>query len=273
MSYMLTRHPAGFFLTWHCNCLPVCTLKTLVMSTTLIDAVRSVFSEGLVNKFASLLGESEVNFSKAVHGSIAMVLTDITHKSFFQEEATKLASQARQAAGSDFFGYLHELNTGTGGLIAGSALLNKGAEFESSIFGIRSDAVNGEIGRYAGISITSAAFIMGIASFAALDAIGRHMAHSTMDARNTAAWLTTQSDSMSQAIPVGLQVRPVLGIKHFPWERPVRPRKNAGLYIVIVLIILAAAAFVIYHYHEKGELGYVVPMKLNWALSSGITRW
>src|ERR1700754_245943 len=98
------------------------------MSSSLLDSVRSAFPETLVAKFSVLLGESEANISKAMHGAIPMVLTDILHKSYFPEGTTKVGTLARQAVTGDFFGQLHELNVGNGGLVAGSSLLNKGAE-------------------------------------------------------------------------------------------------------------------------------------------------
>ena len=49
------------------------------MSSTLIDSVKTIFTEPLLSKFSVLLGEPEINIQKAVHGAIALVATDILH--------------------------------------------------------------------------------------------------------------------------------------------------------------------------------------------------
>jgi len=182
------------------------------MSSTLIDSVKTIFTEPLLSKFSVLLGEPETNIHKAVHAAIPMVATDILHNAYLQEGTARIGSLARQAATSDFFGHLHELTTGTGGLVAGSVLLNKGTEFAKSLLSARTDSVINEIGRYSGISSPSASFIVGIVSFASLDAIGRHIANSNVDGNGLAVWIKTQKDSILQATPAGLQVKTALGI-------------------------------------------------------------
>ena len=231
------------------------TLKKIVMPGTLIDSVRSVFTDELLSKYSVLLGEDERNTHKAVHAAIAMVLTDIAYKANFPEGISKVGTLARQAAESDLFGHLHELSTGTGGLVAGSALLNKGSELENALFAPRTASINTEISRYSGVSLPSAAFLAGLASFAALDAVGRHIAKTSVDPNGLALWLRTQTEDMVHAIPVGLQVKPALGIQYYPWERKVKPRRNTALYVVLILLILAAVGFYLYRQHQQADNG------------------
>ncbi len=140
------------------------------MSSSLLDSVRSAFPETLIAKFSVLLGEPAANISKAMHGAIPMVLTDILHKSYFPEGTAKVSTLAKQAVTGDFFGQLHELNVGNGGLVAGSSLLSKGAEFSKALLSGHTDSVVNEISRYSNTSIASSAFIVGLVSFASLDA-------------------------------------------------------------------------------------------------------
>jgi len=221
-------------------------LKTIIMSSTLIDSVKSVFTEPLLSKIATLLGEPEANVHKAVHGAIPMILTDIVNKAHFPEATTKIGGLARQAVASDFFGQLHELNTNSGGLVAGSSLLTKGGDFARNQLTAHTDSVIAEIGRYAGVGIPSASFITGLVSFAALDAIGRHMANSNVDGNGLINWLKMQKDSIVHAIPAGLQIKSALGIHHYPWETSVTGGKNRSLYIVLTLIVLALLIFLLY---------------------------
>jgi OmpA-OmpF porin, OOP family len=227
------------------------------MSSTLIDSVKSVFTDTLLSKFAVLLGESESNVQKAVHGAIPMVLTDIVHKAYFPEGTAKVANLGRQAANGDFFGHLHELSVDAGGLVAGSALLNKGTDFARSLLASRTDPVIGEVSRHAGISIPSATFMTGIVSFAALDAVGRHLANTNLDSNGLATWLKIQGDSIVHAIPVGLQVKPALGINHYPWERPAAARRNTALYIIVSLLVIALIIF--FFYRSCGRVEMTAP--------------
>jgi outer membrane protein OmpA-like peptidoglycan-associated protein len=223
------------------------------MSSTLIDSVRSVFTEPVLSKFSLLLGEPIGNIQKAVHGAIPMILTDIVHKSYYQESTVRMGELSRQAAASDFFGSIHELSTGSGGLVPGSLLLNKGTDFAKALLSTRTDLVISEISRYAGINIPSASFITGIVSFASLDAIGRHMAGSNTDAARLAPWLKTQADSTVRDIPAGLQVKQALGINQYPWEKPVRRSRNTVLYTIVALLILGIIIFTFYRYRQHAD--------------------
>jgi hypothetical protein len=221
------------------------------MSNTLIDSVHSVFTDSVLSRFAILLGETEASTAKAVHGAIPMVLTDILYKAWHPEAMTNIRSLSRQAAAGDFFGELHELTIDAGGLLPGSVLLNKGASFAQALLVSRTDIVINEISRWSGIGVPSAAFFIGIVSFASLDAIGRQMAHSNHDESSVALWIKPQADSIIHAIPAGLQVKQALGIQHYPWEKSGRRSSNTALYVMLVLIVVAALFFVAYqHVHH-----------------------
>ena len=220
------------------------------MSSTLVDSVKSVFTDPVIVKFSVLLGETEANVRKAVHAAIPIVLTDILHKSYFPEPTGKVSDLSRQAASSDFFGGLHELTTGPGGLLPGSTLLNKGTNYSKSLFASRTDAVVSEVSRYAGISIPSSSFITGVAAFAALDAIGRHLANANTDAKGLSVWLQTHGDGVKASIPARLQVKTALGIQHYPWEKSTTRRRNTALYAVIALVVVAFIIFFVYRHSQ-----------------------
>jgi outer membrane protein OmpA-like peptidoglycan-associated protein len=221
------------------------------MSSTLIDSVKSVFTETLIAKFSVLLGEPEVNIQKAIHGAIPLVLTDIIQKAWSQEHTIRVWNLGKQAAAGDFFGRLHELTIDSGGLVTGSVLLNQGTDFAKSLLSPRTEAVVNEISRYASISIPASSFITGVVSFAALDAIGRHIASTNADANNLAIWLKSQAQGYVHSIPAGLEVKRALGLEHYPWEKRVAARSNTALYVVLVLIILGVGAFLLYRYRQQ----------------------
>jgi OmpA-OmpF porin, OOP family len=224
------------------------------MSSTLIDSVKLAFTDVHSSKFSALLGETEGNIQKAIHAAIPIVLIDVLHESSTPAGATKIWNLSRQAANGDFFGHLHELTIDSGGLVVGSILLNKGTEFARNLLTVRTDAVIGEVSRYAGVSIPSASFIVGIASFAALDSIGRHASKSNVDANGLAYWLAAQKDSIIHSIPAGLEVKSALGIHHYPGEKGVGVRRNTALYVALILIVLFLAAFFIYRSRSQTDV-------------------
>jgi OmpA-OmpF porin, OOP family len=221
------------------------------MSGTLIDSVKSVFTDPVLKKFSVLLGETEANSRKAVHAAIPMILTEILHKSYATEATSSIRDLSKKATANDFFGGMHELTSDAGGLLPGSILLNKGTDYSKSLLTTRTDAVVHEISMYAGISIPSATFITGIVSFACLDHIGRHIAHSNADAAALSIWLQSQTDSIRAAIPAGLEVKHALAIPHYPWERSVKRSRNMALYAVLSLLIVGLVIFFIYRYSQK----------------------
>jgi outer membrane protein OmpA-like peptidoglycan-associated protein len=216
------------------------------MSGTLIDSVKSVFTDALISKLSVLLGEAEGNTQKAINAAIPIVLIDILHEAGSTGGPAKIGTLSKQAATSDFFGHLHELSVGTGNLVAGSVLLTKGKDFARSLLTIRTEAVINEVSRYAGVSIPSASFITGIVTFASLDSIGRHLSKSNVNGNGMVQWLETQRESIISAIPAGLQVKTALGIRHYPGEKVVSVKRNTALYVVLAIIVLCVAAFFIF---------------------------
>jgi outer membrane protein OmpA-like peptidoglycan-associated protein len=217
------------------------------MSNILIDAVGSVFTPELENKLAALLGESEADTRKTINGAVPTVLTGILHRSETTDGAAAVHNLGRQAAGSDLHGHLHELNTGTGGLVVGNTLSSKGQEFLRAILGERTQPAIDAMSAHGGVKGTSSAFIMGLAAFASLDAIGRHIANSSLDARGLVPWLSTQRDSIVRAIPAGLNVPAALGLRHLPGEKGSEgTRRSSLIYGIIAIVIIIGILFFTY---------------------------
>lgn len=233
------------------------------MSATLIDNVRSAFTAEATSKIAVLLGEPETNIQKAIHGATPLILIDIIHKSHYPERVAPIDALARNAANSDFFGEIHELNTASGGLMAGSLLLNKGTEFARSLLGTRFDPVVSEISRYAAISIPSASFVVGIVSFAALDSIGRHLNNYSADAGGLPLWIRTHTDTTRSRIPAGLNVKEALGIDEFSWERKEhriapRSRSRSSALIAVLIVIIVGVAFLLLYQRYRNTSDVII---------------
>ncbi len=226
------------------------------MSNTLISSINSVFTDEITSKFSRLLNEPKNNIQKSIQAAIPIVLTEILHQAGSSDGAAKIGNLAKQAAASDFFGQLHELTISLGSLVPGSVLLKKGADFAGSVLADKKETVIKETSRYSGATIPSASFIVGIATFASLDAIGRQIAAGpALDAKQFAAWLDTQRESIKTVIPPGLDVKAPLGIRHFPRERAVRARQTRTLSLVLgAIILLLVAAFFIFRPRNRADL-------------------
>lgn len=224
------------------------------MSNTLINSVKSVFTDLFISKFSALLNETQGNIQKAVQAAIPIVLTEVLRQAGSPAGATKIANLSKQAAGNDFFGQLHELSVSSGSLVAGSVLLKKGSDFAAGLLTDRKDIVIKEISRYSGASISSASFIAGVVSFASMDSIGRQMAAGSMDAKGLALWLDTQRESIMHEIPSGLEVKAPLGIHRYPREKAVRTRRNRVLSVVLGAIVLFVAIYFEFWPHQHTDL-------------------
>jgi outer membrane protein OmpA-like peptidoglycan-associated protein len=221
------------------------------MSNTLINSVRSVFTDDLISKFSVLLNEPQGNIQKAGQAAIPIVLTEVLHQAGSPEGATKIWNLSKQAAGNDFFGQIHELGVRSGNLVTGSVLLKKGSDFAAGLLAARKDMVIKEIAKYSGASTASASFIAGVVSFASLDSIGRQITSGSMDAKGLTLWLDTQRESIIHAIPPGLEVKAPLGIHHYPREKAVRNRRNTMLSVALGVIVLFVAGFLIFFWPHK----------------------
>lgn len=224
------------------------------MSNTLINSVKSVFTDLLVSKFSVLLSETQGNIQKAVQAAIPIVLTEVLHQAGSPEGAAKIANLSKQAAGNDFFGQLHELSASSGSLVAGSVLLKKGSDLAGALLTDRKDIVIKEISRYSGASISSASFVAGVVSFASMDSIGRQMAAGSLDAQGLAIWLDTQRESIMHEIPSGLEVKAPLGIFRYPREKAVRTRRTRVLSVVLGVIVVLVAIYFEFRPHKYADL-------------------
>jgi outer membrane protein OmpA-like peptidoglycan-associated protein len=217
------------------------------MSSTLIESNKQVFTEDLRRRLSALLGEREPDIHKAIDAANPAILTGILKRIESPDGPMAIYNLAQQAVGNDLHGHFHELSSGSGGLAVGNVLSEKGSEYYKAILGDRTQQMVQEIGRYAGVKADSAAFILGIAAFTSLDAIGRHIRHTNLDVAGTTHWLWEQRDSIVRGIPAGLAVAPALGLKHLPGTKESTVnRRNSIVYGIIALIILLGIIFFVF---------------------------
>jgi outer membrane protein OmpA-like peptidoglycan-associated protein len=176
----------------------------MFMSFNLIDSVRGLLSNDVIDNASNVLGESENNMHRAVSGAIPSVLTGMLNKAG-SGDAGNLLRLAKETATS---GILSNI----GRFFTDNSLLNRGADLLKGIFGDRLNNVSGMIANYSGIKTGSATALLSVAAPAALGALGRHANTTNMSAADLPSFLNTQKESILNAVPSGLDLAGALGL-------------------------------------------------------------
>jgi OmpA-OmpF porin, OOP family len=172
------------------------------MSFNLIDAAKGIFTNELVNKASSYLGESESSITKAISSILPSVIGGIADKSASTEGANIVANVAQESHGA---GILDSISSFFGN--EGGGLLNKGAGLLSSLFGdSKMGMLTNLISSFSGIKSTSATSLMSMAAPAVMGFLGKHAADNNLNAGGLASMLSSQKDNIAAAIPGGLNL-------------------------------------------------------------------
>jgi OmpA-OmpF porin, OOP family len=172
------------------------------MSFNLIDAAKGIFTNELVNKASSYLGESENSVAKAMSGILPSVIGGIADKSASTEGANAIASMAGEHHSSGILGSIGSFFGNEGG-----GLLNKGAGLLGSLFGdTKMGMLTSLISSFSGIKSTSATSLLSMAAPAVMGFLGKHAADNKLNAGGLASMLSSQKDNISAALPGGLNL-------------------------------------------------------------------
>ena len=218
------------------------------MSFNLIDAVKALISNELINKAGSFLGESESGIQKAISGIIPTILGGLADKSASQEGAEMIASLAleQDKAGvadrpAEFFG--NDI----------SSLLTKGAGFLNGIFGDKAEGLTNQVAGFAGIKSTSASSLMAMVSSLLLGFLGKQASVNHLDSGDIASLLRSQVDNVQRAIPAGLNLGSIFGssataktfappVSHHNKEIAENQGSAISYLLPLILFVLLAAA-------------------------------
>ena len=228
------------------------------MSFNLIDAAKGLFTNELVNKASSFLGESETGVSKAVSGILPTVLSGLLSKTANHEGAGAVAQMVDEQSNSGLLG-----NLGSFFGNDNSSLLTKGAGLLGGLFGNKSDGITSLISNFSGLKSSSITSLLSMAVPAVLGLIGKH---STGGASGIASLLSSQKDNIAAAMPAGLNLSSVLGniggtanniasgakatATHYANETV--ENSGSAMRYLLPLLLLAAAAIGAWYMFGKG---------------------
>jgi outer membrane protein OmpA-like peptidoglycan-associated protein len=233
------------------------------MSFNLIDSAKGLFTNEMVSKASSYLGESESGVAKAISGILPSVLGGLVNKASDNDGAGVVASMAQESHSSGILGNLEGVLGNDGG-----GMLNKGAGLLSSLFGGKLDGLSGLISSFSGLKSSSVSSLMSMAAPAVLGMIGKHASNNNLGASGIASLLNSQKDNIAAAMPSGLNLSSVLGnfgsdvsntaktatasATNYANQTVGKSGGSMSMKILLPLLILAAVAMAVVYLFGKG---------------------
>lgn len=209
------------------------------MSLNLFDSVKAVFTNDLIGKAASYLGEDESIMSKAISAGIPTMLSGIVNNAA-SDGGANIMNLAKQAAGSGIM-------DNVGGLFSSSnsSLLGTGSSMLSGLFGNKTSMLSSLISNFSGVKSSSASSLMSLLAPVALSFIGKHALSNNLSGGGILSWLNGQKNQISAAVPSGLNLSGILdGGSHAISDTVhkaahyVEPEKTANKWLWPVLLSL-----------------------------------
>jgi outer membrane protein OmpA-like peptidoglycan-associated protein len=171
------------------------------MSFNLLDSVKQFFTNEVISKAASALGESQSNVSQAVSGAIPTILSSLVAKATSGDHgATNILQLAKDASGSGVLGNLGNLF----GSADNNNIISAGFDTVKSLFGDKFNNVVHAISNYSGIKDSSASALLSGITPAALAVLGNHVNTNNTNAGGLASSLESHKSQILAALPTGL---------------------------------------------------------------------
>jgi outer membrane protein OmpA-like peptidoglycan-associated protein len=175
------------------------------MATNLLDSVKGLFTNDLVNRASSALGESEGSIQKALSGVIPSVLAGTLNKA--GEGGNSVYNLAKEAADSGILGNLGSFfGKGEG------AGLSSLAGMAGAIFGDKKNNVSRLISGFSGVKESSANSLISVAAPAVMGMLGKYAKDNNLNPSGFLSFLSNQKSSILAALPAGLNLAGALGL-------------------------------------------------------------
>ncbi|HET8573812.1 MAG TPA: DUF937 domain-containing protein [Edaphocola sp.] len=191
-------------------------------STNLVELVKSVFNQDVLNHAASQLHESKANIEKALDGIIPAVLLRLESKTSSSRSAV-LGSVTN--ASKNILGEQDDLSEGIKNIISahddpnGTVQLEKADSILKELFTDRLNPVSEAVSRFSGVSPSSGLRLMSIAAPAIIARLGQ-------SGENTLLQLVPQKNTIINSVPAGLDLKSALGLDNLSQvdQTPTVPR-------------------------------------------------
>jgi outer membrane protein OmpA-like peptidoglycan-associated protein len=220
------------------------------MSFNLIESVKALFSGDMTNNLAGSLGESSGRVQQAMQGVIASVLTGVLLKADSGDVQDTL-NLATDAVRMDI---PLQVN-----VVSGNDGSSKGMDFLKGLNKKKTAVLSESIGEYAGISSSSATYLLSIVAPAALGVLGNHILDTNMNASGLRSFLNSQKKKIFNAMPAGVFMEGIMGFENFTGiaekfsivDNPVLQEKRASKWVLPVILGLIALGAVWYYMNRQ----------------------
>lgn len=171
------------------------------MSFNLVDEEKHLFSTRLVGIASSYLGENESEVYEALNDIAPAVVAGIAEKASTVDGADTIARLAKEQYYAGIVNYTETFFTNDG-----EKLLDNGERLLGNLFGDKLDATSRIIANHSGVKPHSTTTLLSMAAPLALGLLGKHAENNNLDSNGVAFLLTSQKESIKQALPAGLNL-------------------------------------------------------------------
>lgn len=172
------------------------------MSINLIDSVKELFTNALISKASSALGESENGISKTISAIIPSVASGLISKASSTDGANTVAQLAHQSYSSGILENIENLFNGDDD----SSWLSKGTNLISSLFGDKIGGLANLISGFSGTKSSTTSSLLSMAVPTILGFLGKHAATNNLSASGLSSFLSSQKQHVEAAMPTGFNL-------------------------------------------------------------------
>jgi len=231
------------------------------MSWNFLDAVKGQFTNELLGKAASYLGESDATVQKGLDTVIPVALAGIVKKAE-SGNTESLLNFAKQALDS---GILHNLaGSFTSG---GSGIPSIGPSLISGLFGDKFGAIANAVSGFTGMKGASTSSLFGSVVPLALAALGKFAKDNNSTPGAISSLLSSQKSSIMSSLPSGFDLTNLLGsaepIKAAIHHAAPEPAKSNNKWLLPLLLLLVGAALLWWFLRGSGETKIEEPVVVH----------
>jgi outer membrane protein OmpA-like peptidoglycan-associated protein/uncharacterized membrane protein YeaQ/YmgE (transglycosylase-associated protein family) len=174
----------------------------------LTEVTQHALTSDVVHKLSSAVGESQSNTRKALEAMIPTILAGAASQASTSSGAARLFDMAKQSAegGTDLVSNLASHLSGAGIESMGRT----GQGILNALFGDKLNSLLSWLGRFAGITSSSAASLMSVASNLVMNVLGKQIHQNGLSASGLGSLLTGQQGWLSRLLPSGVSEVPGL---------------------------------------------------------------
>ena len=220
------------------------------MSWNFLDAVKGQFTNELIGKAASYLGESDAVVSKGLDAIIPTALAGIVNKAE-HGDAGSLLNLAKSALDSGIMGNIAGTFSSAGGGVP-----SIGPSLISSLFGDKFGGIANAVSAFTGMKGASTSSLFGTVVPLALSLLGKFASDNNSTPGAIASLLGSQKNSILSALPSGFSLAKFFDAgpaKVAAAAAPVVEQKKSNSWLLPLLLLLAGAALLWYFLRGCGE--------------------